>query len=296
MLSSGARWRALVWLGLAALLSACAATPQSDAIHSAPPPDLAARVLLDAVPFHPQEDYQCGPAALATVLQTSGVDVTPEALVPQVYLPARRGSLQLEMLSATRRYGRIPFELPGKLDGVLAEVEAGRPVLIMQNLGLERLPQWHYAVVVGYDLNEATVTLRSGVIRDYTISLQLFERTWQRAEHWAVVALTPGELPVDAQPLHYFETVALFEEAVSAARPAEGEQVGGVGAAWEAGYRAWPTDRLIAMGYSNHAYERGELEEAVQILEALLTHSPGYEAAQQNLVHIRLELAQRDAD
>lgn len=294
MMTLSARWRALVWLGWAIALSACIATPQSDALRTSVPTDLASRVLLDSVPFHPQEDYQCGPAALATVLQTADVDVSPEALVSQVYIPARRGSLQLEMLATTRRYGRIPYELQTDLGAVLAEVDAGRPVLVMQNLGLNRWPQWHYAVVVGYDLDEATMTLRSGVIRDYTISLQLFERTWQRAEHWAVVALRPGELPAQAEPLRYFETVALFEEVAESSLPDNAEMAELTSEAWEAGYEAWPTDRLIAIGLSNHAYERGELERAEAILERLLEHSPDYETAQQNLVHIRLELAQRE--
>jgi hypothetical protein len=30
------------------------------------------------------------------------------------------------------------------------QLEAGRPVLVLQNLALKLWPQWHYAVVVGY--------------------------------------------------------------------------------------------------------------------------------------------------
>ena len=54
-------------------------------------------VELTTVPFFPQEEYQCGPAALATVLTWTGVNVTPAELAPQVYLPERQGSLQLEI-------------------------------------------------------------------------------------------------------------------------------------------------------------------------------------------------------
>lgn len=289
----GARLRALIWLGCAVCLAACVATPQSDALRTAAPSALAGQVLLDAVPFYPQEDYQCGPAALATVLQSVDVDVLPDALVSQVYIPSRRGSLQLEMLSATRRYARIPYELPAQLNDVLAEVDAGRPVLVMQNLGLARMPQWHYAVVVGYDLSDNTITLRSGLIRDYTVSMRVFERTWQRAEHWAVVALRPGEIPVSGDPLRYFETVALFEEALLATAPGRAETAELIEAAWQAGHKMWPDDRMITLGLSNHAYQRGELERAQELLQALLERNPEDAAARQNLVHIRLELAQQ---
>ena len=40
-------------------------------------------VELAQTPFFPQDRYQCGPAALATVLGAAGVHVTPEELVPE---------------------------------------------------------------------------------------------------------------------------------------------------------------------------------------------------------------------
>ena len=60
------------------------------------------RVELTDTPFFPQEAYQCGPAALATLLNANGVAVSPEQLVPQVYLPERRGSLQVETPEGVR--------------------------------------------------------------------------------------------------------------------------------------------------------------------------------------------------
>src|SRR5687767_12923769 len=83
------------------------ALPRAAGMRSQSPP---APLLLD-VPFHPQTDHDCGPAALATVLGASGVAITPEALIPQVYLPGRKGSLQLELVGASRRAGRIPYRV-----------------------------------------------------------------------------------------------------------------------------------------------------------------------------------------
>jgi hypothetical protein len=187
------------------LLVACAATPQSDELlHGDGQSLFFEPTTLAAVPFFPQLDHQCGPAALATILVASGVAVTPDELVARVYLPAREGSLQAEMLAASRTYGRISYLLDPSLVSVLKEVRQGRPVLVMQNLGVSWYQQWHYAVVVGYDIQQNKLLLRSGTIRDYEMSLPLFERTWQRSERWAMVVLAPGELPVDAD-----ETAAL---------------------------------------------------------------------------------------
>ena len=79
-------------LALALSLGGCASSPPLE-------PLAAGRdaVELSDVPFHPQERYQCGPAALATVLGWSGVAVSPEELVARLYVPARQGSLQPEV-------------------------------------------------------------------------------------------------------------------------------------------------------------------------------------------------------
>ena len=176
----------------------CASAPQTSrlltATGGAKPP-----VELTKVPFFPQTAYQCGPAALATVLTSAGAAVTPDALVPQVYIPERQGSLQFELLAASRRHGFIPYVLEPRLDDVLNEVATGTPVLVLQNLGLSWYPKWHYAVVVGFDLSAGQIILRSGREARHIVSLRVFERTWKRGGFWAMVSLPPDRLPHTAQ-------------------------------------------------------------------------------------------------
>src|SRR3954465_11999642 len=103
-----ARWSmrllAIVLIGI----SGCASVPVPEYGHDLPA-SRAEQAELTAAPFFPQEDYQCGPAALATLLQSAGIDRTPAQLVEQIYLPQRQGSLQLELLGATRRAGAVPY-------------------------------------------------------------------------------------------------------------------------------------------------------------------------------------------
>src|ERR1051325_3239401 len=116
-LAKNARSIAGVFLLLfGALLTGCASfAPQTTQLRTTLPPKLHDYVELKDVPFFPQTEYQCGPAALATVLNTYGVKVTPEDLVPEVYLPARKGSLQIEMLAAARRHGLVAYQLAPSL-------------------------------------------------------------------------------------------------------------------------------------------------------------------------------------
>jgi len=138
------------------------------------------RVELEAVPFYSQDDDQCGPAALAMALGAGGKAIEPAALRPQVYLPERHGSLQVEMLAAARRNGFVAIELRPEVAVLFAEIAAGHPVIVLQNLALDWYPVWHYAVVVGYNLETQFVTLRSGRERRAELPLSTFEYTWRR--------------------------------------------------------------------------------------------------------------------
>ena len=237
---------------------------------------LAPRVELTDTPFFPQERYQCGPAALATVLNVRGVAVTPDELVPQVYLPAREGSLQAEIVAATRRQGLLAVTVEPELDAVLEEVAAGHPVLVLQNLGLGWLPRWHYAVVVGYDLAEQELILRSGTEARRVTQFGVFMRTWDRSRRWGLVVLAPGTLPARAQPVSYLDAVSGLEA------------IGKLDAAL-AGYRtasdAWPGSAVAWLGLGNTEHVRGQHAAAEAAFRRAIEARPGEFAAWNNLAH-----------
>ena len=259
-----ARRRAAAGLVLAAALlcAGCSVNPRWQLARGDAP---VAPVLLD-VPFHPQTEYQCGPAALATVLGASGAATSPEALVPQVYLPGREGSLQLELVAATRRAGRIPYGLDRDPDALLAELHDGRPVLVLQNLLVRTFPRWHYAVLVGSDPAANALLLNSGTRQGMRISAPEFLRTWDWGGRWGMVALRPGELPARADPVRFLAAVADFEAVAGggAARPA-----------YEAALARWPAEPTAHLAMGNLAYAAGELEAAARHYRTGLALAPG---------------------
>ncbi len=253
---------ALLLAAALAVLPGCALLaepPQTAALRSAPPPGLPLRAERDTVPFFPQTPYHCGPAALATVLADQGLTADPEALGEAVFLPSRGGSLQLEMLAGARRQGAVATRLPPELAALLQEVAAGHAVLVLQNLGLDWAPRWHYAVLVGYDLAAQEVLLRSGTVRRERLSLYTFEHTWARGGHWAVVVLPPGQLPATASEPDAVEAVLGFGRVAGPAPLA---------AAWRAVHERWPGQLLAAMGLGNALHAQGELRSAATVFEA----------------------------
>jgi hypothetical protein len=104
------------------ILAACSAMPQSASSYGSAPGPFE---LVDT-PFYSQLQFQCGPAALITLLEASGVATTLEAVSSQIYLPARQGSLQSEIIAATRAADRIPYVLAPALASIAGELAAGR--------------------------------------------------------------------------------------------------------------------------------------------------------------------------
>ena len=276
----------LVLLG-ALLISGCATAPlQYTEVLGDESPYQQSIELADT-PFYPQEEFQCGPAALATVLQVSGVtDADPDVLSEQVYLPERRGSLQMELLGATRRADRIPYVMAPDVESLLIELYAGNPVLVLQNLGLPRWPIWHYAVVIGIDPFSEDIILRSGTTEREVMSLRRFERTWQMADYWGLVVTEPGEIPMSADPLRYFEAVAPLEEQqrFEAAR-----------LAYEAATKRWPDEATAWIGLGNIAY----LQEQFDVAEGHYYHAselaPTYAPVFYNLAWALLRQGKHDS-
>jgi len=267
------------------LLTGCAGNrPALDSIVAGT--DLPVTVELADTPFFPQEVYQCGPAALATVLVASGITVTPEQLVGKVYLPQRQGSLQLELIAASRRYQRLPYRIDPSLPAMLAELDAGRPVLVLQNLGLASYPVWHYAVVIGFNTADNTILLRSGDRERLVMRTGKFLHTWELASNWALIALRPGDFPVNVDEFRYLRAVAALEE------------VGKTASAiryYSAALKRWPGSTLALFGLGNSYYSQGELRQAESQYHRLLAIEPGNTAARNNLAQVLADRGCNDA-
>ncbi|MCF2948017.1 PA2778 family cysteine peptidase [Paraglaciecola aquimarina] len=163
--------------------------PQSENIRLFPPQNLAASANIQSLPFYPQEQFFCGPTTLAELFNYHGMNVTPAELAPNLFIPSREGSLQLEMISATRQYNFVPYSQAGSILQIIHLISQGIPVIVLQNNSISWLPMWHYAVVKGYDLQKSELILNTGKTEDHRMSFELFERTWQRSSYWMLVPL-----------------------------------------------------------------------------------------------------------
>jgi tetratricopeptide (TPR) repeat protein len=271
-------------LVLIVLLTGCAA-PQTRELLQDEKLKLPPRAELTKVPFFPQDQYQCGPAALATVLQAAGRPATPAELIPLVYVPERQGSFQVEIIAAARRYHTVAVPLQPYLEDVLREVAAGSPVLVLQNLSLPFAPQWHYAVVVGYDLETAKLILRSGQYERLETNMSTFERTWARSKYWAIVAMAPERTPVTVTQSAYAEAAVALETK---------GYIAGARTAYQTALRRWPRNQAALIGTGNIAYRDKDLPAAERAFRRAVQLYPDSGIALNNLAQVLLEQGKLD--
>lgn len=276
-------FRSVLMLAFFLLLNACAATGVRETVQNK---DLPRQHELTKTPFFPQELYHCGPAALATALNAIDINVTPDQLVPEVYIPARQGSLQIEMLAASRRHGALSVKVAPRLDAVLKEVAAGNVVVVMQNLGLSWAPSWHYAVVVGYNLEQEKVWLRSGTFERFEMTLSTFQRTWARSEYWAFVALKPGSLPASDDPDAVAKAIVAFEK---------NSNKKDAYLSYDAAVKRWPNHLVLLMGLGNSAYALGNYSHATSAFRDATAAHPDSAAAHNNLANMLMILGDAKA-
>jgi len=268
MSAAGGRINLLFFLLLPILTGCGAFCRPAPTLQSGP-----ARLLIADVPFYAQEEHQCGPAAMAMLLAWSGLPVTPADLRPQVFSPVVQGSLQPALIAAARRHGRLAYPITGRA-ALFAELAAGHPVLVLQNLGLAWLPRWHYAVAVGYDLAAGRILLHTGTRQGEPLSFRVFENTWARSAYWGLVILPPDRLPATAEEKTFLAAAIGLEQsrewpaAVTAYRTALNR--------WPASFAAW-------MGLGNSRYALGDPAGAEQAFRRATALQPDNGAALNNL-------------
>ena len=268
------------------VLSLVASGCISNADRIAPIEWNAKAIELTTTPFFPQTQYQCGPASLATVLNASGLNTDPATLAGEVYIPDRKGTLQVEMIAAVRQHGRVPYEIDNDLQSIIDQLEHGLPVLVLLNLGVSAMPVYHYAVVIGYEPDSDSFIMRSGEDYRLLMSRLRFLSAWSKPGSWALTVTPIGKLPAKVNVERYLRSVIALES---------------IGQ-WQAAQQSyltllwkWPENTLARFGLANTLRRQGKLTAAIDQYSKVLKQDGSHKPARNNLADSLLRLGRCDA-
>ena len=139
-------------------------------------------ILLRDVPYVPQQhETECGAAAIGMVV-SYWTGTEPKTALHHFRPVGERGIAAGKLRDYAREQGLASFVIEGKLEDLVRELEAGRPVLVGLSKPQSRDRVWdHYEVVVGlHKTKKRIVTLDpSEGWRENT--LEGFVREWQIA-------------------------------------------------------------------------------------------------------------------
>lgn len=174
---------------------------------SVEPPEirqLPERVELNGVPFFRGEAHQSGPHVLASMLGEQRIRITPGLLVKPLKLPGAEADLQVNMVQLAMEYGLMVYPLDTSLPALLKQVAAGYPVMLRFSDG-RVWSEPRYAMLVGYNRAKRTVLLRAGMDRRRVMDFDTFESDWKKAGSWAVLIMSPGQLPANVDKARWLK-------------------------------------------------------------------------------------------
>lgn len=243
--------------------------------------DAPTRAAVSGVPLIQQEAFYCGPTSIAMVMQWAGADVTQEQVAALAFNPGAGGTYLADMIGSSRRLGQLAVEI-SDFDQLLAEITAGHPVIVFQNLGLGVFPVWHYGVVTGYDFTKDEVYLNSGQLNQMVMAFAVFERTWRRGGYWGLVVLPPDRLPASVGETDVLSAAAALERV---------GQFQAAATLYETGAARWPDNWLWQFGLGNARYAMGDLRGARNALREARALDPAIPEVRENLAFVESALA-----
>jgi hypothetical protein len=143
------------------------------------------------VPFFPQEAFQCGPAALATVIDywygkagTAKV-LTPEAIAAEIYSPSARGVLGIDLELYARKSGFQTEQAAGTIDRLKSSIDRGVPPLLLVDYGFSLYQRNHFMVVKGY--SASALLVNSGRQENELVANEDLLKAWKKTGYWMLL-------------------------------------------------------------------------------------------------------------
>ena len=136
---------------------------------------------IEGVPFVRQDSGFCGPASLASVMTYYGVPTDQKMVGRAVYSEKLQGALITDLERYAREAGFETASGRGTAERLKAELDRGRPVIVLVDLGFWVVSRPHYLVVFGYD--GEGFTAHDGYTAANRYPYARFDEIWEKMGH-----------------------------------------------------------------------------------------------------------------
>ncbi len=187
-----APWRKLGGFLLVSLLAlSCATVPRFRDLRE----DLeASGHFIPGIPFIPQEESRCGPAALAMVLQYWGVKVSGEEVARETFLPALRGVLISDLRAFAERRGFRATSYSSSPDDLRFRISKNEPLILLLDLGRGSYQKPHYILAIGFHEGKGVLIAHSGRNENRVIPFDKLISQWARMNYLALLVVPQDHL------------------------------------------------------------------------------------------------------
>jgi hypothetical protein len=203
--------------------------------------------------------------------------LTLKELDERTLIPAKGGTLQIELIATARANGLLAYPLEPTFDALFMELKENHPVIVLVNRGFSWYELWHYAPVTGYDAKRQIILTHFGEKSDEAVSIETFAAIWKRSGNWGVVLLPPNELPASASPQKYLhaaydlEKTGMVYEAIIA---------------YKSALRRWPQEIPILFALGNAYYSTNQINNAEEAYREILLIDKTHPLALNNLADL----------
>lgn len=200
-------------------------------------------------------------------------------------IPAKGGTLQIELIAAARANGLLVYPIEPTFDALFSELSEHHPVIVLVNRSYSWYPLWHYAPITGYDAKEQTILMHFGNMPNEAVAIGTFAALWERSANWGVVLLPPGQLPASAtakkflQSAYNLEKIGMVKEAIIS---------------YETALTRWPDNIPTLFALGNAYYKLHQISKAEEIYRYILLIDPKYPFALNNLADLLCRMGRSD--
>ena len=262
-------------------MAGCASLPSRPVSGPLPSPEEGLFFLAGAPPVE-QAAYQCGPAALESVLRYWGVAADAGVLSKTLSSsPRARGVLNIALAQQMKEQGFWTQMESSDLDQLKEWVRRGIPPVIALHVGRFGVPLYHFVVITGFDDQRNLFYLNAGRAGAESLGAAQLDAHWKKIGRWTLIVCPPERVTWPLNGRQAAQLGLLFEkrgDLESAQR-------------WyQTAAEQEPENPAIQFNLANVQMKRGQLQEARALYEELSPRHPGWGPLQNNLAWTRLSL------